>query len=61
MILKQRAQNTLLTVDEEQLDEMQNDQKWVEGIQVNIKGVSPLHIIVSVLLLHQVLIRNEPT
>lgn len=39
---------------------MQNDQEWVESIQMNVKGISPLHIVVSVLLLYQVLVRNEP-
>lgn len=39
---------------------MQNDQEWIESIQMNVKGISPLHIIVSVLLLYQVLVRNEP-
>ena len=57
----ERKQNLLLTVDEKQLDKMQNDQEWVESIQMNVKGISPLHIVVSVLLLYQVLIGNEPT
>lgn len=61
MTSSERRQNLLLTVDEKQLDKMQNDQEWVEGIQMNVKGISPLHIIVSVLLLYQVLVRNEPT
>lgn len=56
----ERKQNLLLTVDEKQLDKMQNDQEWVESIQMNVKGISPLHIVVSVLLLYQVLVRNEP-
>lgn len=51
----ERKQNLLLTVDEKQLDKMQNDQEWVESIQMNVKGISPLHIVVSVLLLYQVL------
>lgn len=60
MTSSERRQNLLLTVDEKQLDKMQNDQEWIESIQMNVKGISPLHIIVSVLLLYQVLVRNEP-
>lgn len=42
----------ILTVDEKELDKMQNDQEWIKCIQMHIKGVPPLHIVVSALPLH---------
>lgn len=41
----------ILTMNEKQLDKMQDNKKWVESIQMNIKGISPLYIIVPVRML----------
>lgn len=49
-----------LTVDEEELQEVEDDQQWVEGIEVDVEGVAPLHIIVSAGMLQQVLVADEP-
>lgn len=39
---------------------MQDDEQRVEGIEVDIKGVAPLHIIVLTRVLHQVLVGDHP-
>lgn len=39
---------------------MQDDEERVESVQMHVEGVAPLHIIVSALALHQVLVRDEP-
>lgn len=49
-----------LTVDEEELDEMQDDEERVESVQVHVEGIAPLHVVVSALALHQVLVSDEP-
>lgn len=47
-------------IDEEELQKVQDDEQRVEGIEVDIKGVAPLHIIVLTRVLHQVLIGDHP-
>lgn len=47
-------------VDEEELDEMQDDEERIESIQVHVEGVAPLHIVISALAFHQVLVGDEP-
>lgn len=49
-----------LTVDEEELQEVQDDQQGVEGVEVDVEGVAPLHVKVSARVLQQVLVAEEP-
>lgn len=49
-----------LTVDKEELQEVQDDQQWVESVEVDIKGVTPLHVKVPAGLLQQVSVGDEP-
>jgi hypothetical protein len=39
---------------------MQNDEERIEGVQMHIKGIAPLHVIVPALAFHQVLVGDEP-
>lgn len=47
-------------VDEEQLNEMQYYKKWIESIQMNVKGIAPFHIIAFALRLHQISVGDTP-
>lgn len=39
---------------------MQDDEERIESIQVHVEGVAPLHIVISALAFHQVLVGDEP-
>lgn len=49
-----------LTVDEEELQKVENDQQGVEGIEVDVEGVAPLHVKVPARMLQKVLVADEP-
>ena len=49
-----------LTVDEEELQEVQDDEQRVEGVEVHVEGVAPLHVVVLAALLQQVPVGHAP-
>lgn len=50
----------LLTIDEEELQEVKDDQKRVESVEVDIERVAPLHVKVFARVFQQVLVADEP-
>ena len=40
----------MLTVDEDNLEDMENRQEGKEGVAVHVKGVAELHVLVDILL-----------
>ena len=51
---------SVLTIDKEKLQEVQDDQKRVESIEMYIKSVTPLNIKVSAGVFQQVFVANQP-
>ena len=50
-----------LTVEEGQLEEVEDHKEWEEGIEVDVKGVRPLHILTTGRLHYEVPVGQEPT
>lgn len=52
--------HNLLTVDEEELQEMKDDEERVESIEVDVKCVAPLHVEVFARMFQEVLVADDP-
>ena len=50
----------MLTVDEEELQEVEDDEQGVEGVEMHVECISPLHVRVLPRALQEVLISNYP-
>lgn len=50
----------LLTINEEELQEVKDDQKRIESIEVDVERVAPLHVKVFAGVFQQVLVADEP-
>lgn len=52
--------NSELTIVKKQLKYMKNNKKWKESVEMNIKCISPFHILVVTWWFDQVLIAHKP-